>query len=237
MQNSEQKRRARFGWRDLMSSETGLAILLMSLVLVVFVVLPLGSGGGLRRLLLEILLTAVLISGAIAVFASGPVRLTLASLGVATMALSWIQLLWSHPLLDRIGLIGITVFLAGVFVGLLQRVFREGPVGRNRIFGAVAAYLTLGLVFTFVFHLVELSTPGSFTEGVAPPPTVVVSPSRLDGDLLYFSFVTLTTLGYGDINPTWELPRSLAILEALLGQLFIATVLARLVALGMVREN
>jgi hypothetical protein len=111
---------------------------------------------------------------------------------------------------------------------LIGRVFQDGAVTRARVQGAVAAYLLIGLVWANFYRLCYLLLPGSF-QIAAPAPGQPFQP--IDSQLTYFSYVTLTTLGYGDIVPIHPTPRMLAILEALVGQLFPATLLARLVSL------
>ena len=115
-------------------------------------------------------------------------------------------------------------------VVVLTQVFREGTITFNRIQGAIAAYLLLGLFWAFVYELVSLQWPAAFAS--ASP--VGVSPNEdLSSRFIYFSLVTLTTMGYGDITPVHPIARSLATMEALLGQLFPAVLLARLVSMEL----
>ena len=107
---------------------------------------------------------------------------------------------------------------------VLAQTFRAGPVNRHRIEGAVAAYLLLGLAWALAYELVGLLAAGAFSG------TGRSGPER--PDLVYFSFVTLTTVGYGDVTPVHPVARSLAVAEALTGQLYPAILLARLVSLS-----
>ena len=109
------------------------------------------------------------------------------------------------------------------FLHVLAQVFRAGSVNRHRILGAIAVYLLLGLAWGEAYSALAMVVPEAFSP-VGPPGA---DPQRW----LYYSFVTLTTVGYGDITPVGPLARSLAILEALTGQLYPAILLARLVAL------
>jgi hypothetical protein len=120
----------------------------------------------------------------------------------------------------------VIMLLMGLF---LIEVYRPGPITRFRVGGAVAAYLLLGLTWAYVYALVEFQAPGSlrFPDSAAPGQNL----PRLRADVAYFSFTTLTTLGYGDILPVSPFARSMAVLEALVGQLFVATLIARLVSL------
>jgi len=109
---------------------------------------------------------------------------------------------------------------------LARQAFRRGPVDGERIFAALDAYLLSGLIFGVSYMMIERHWPASFG-----------APGAIDLDFpaaVYFSFVTLATLGYGDITPASEAARGLAILEAVGGQLYIAVLVARLVGLHAV---
>jgi hypothetical protein len=105
-------------------------------------------------------------------------------------------------------------------------VFAPGRITFHRIVGAVILYLSIGLIFVALFGFVALFDPTAFN---------AIGPLRgnfaIAGNLIYFSFVTLTTMGYGDIVPVHPYARSLANIEAIIGQLYPATLLARLVTL------
>ncbi|MHC1730319.1 MAG: potassium channel family protein [Syntrophobacteraceae bacterium] len=98
----------------------------------------------------------------------------------------------------------------------------------HRIAGAVAIYLLLGLIWTRMYQLVELVSPGSFR--------IHEGETLNAGSLAYFSFVTLATLGYGDIVPTHIVARDLAVLEAIMGQLYMVILISRLVSEGSAKH-
>jgi hypothetical protein len=120
------------------------------------------------------------------------------------------------------------VLVATMMVIVLLRSVREGRVTGHRLSGAVAAYLLCGLFFAYAFAVVDGISPGAFTATAGLDP-----PSRDWSGFLYCSLVTLATLGYGDITPLHPAARSLASLEAFIGQLYPAILIARLVALEM----
>ena len=128
------------------------------------------------------------------------------------------------------------VFLGFLIWNLLQDLAKSERPTSERIFGALAAYVFIGLLFALIFAHMEYRYPGSFS---LPQSTVVegaTDGSNLFPLFTYFSFVTLTTLGYGDITPVAEHARTLAWFEALLGQLYLAVMVAGFVALH-VSEN
>ena len=120
------------------------------------------------------------------------------------------------------------LFLGYVFGVIVWRVLRDRVVTFDTVAGAACAYFLLGLLWGDLFLLVERWRPGSF----AIPTGWLVGPGRdLRAALMYFSFSTLTTLGYGDIHPTDPAAGGLCAAEALIGQLYVAIMIARMVGL------
>jgi len=113
--------------------------------------------------------------------------------------------------------------MCGWFVG--RHVFAPGPVDLNRIAGGVCIYMIAAITWAFSYTLLNQWIPGSFN-GLDSVP--------LDdqlAEMFYFSFVTLTTLGYGDMTPVHPFARWLAQVEAVFGQLYIAILIATLVGM------
>jgi Ion channel len=108
-----------------------------------------------------------------------------------------------------------------------RAIFAPGTVTYHRIVGGVLLYLSIGLTFVALFGLMVLLQPNAFNNLTSFQGNFGV------GTLIYFSFVTLTTIGYGDIVPLHPYVRSLANVEAIVGQLYPATLLARLVTLEL----
>lgn len=107
-----------------------------------------------------------------------------------------------------------------------RTVFGEGRMNQHRVLGAVVLYLNFAIMFSALYRLIAELNPGAFS-GIPASFTRTTSV----GDLMYFSISTLTTVGYGDIAPVNPVARSLANFEALIGQLYPAIVLARIVTL------
>jgi Ion channel len=119
------------------------------------------------------------------------------------------------------------LLIALVIIWTVARaVFGPGRITYHRVVGAILLYLTIGLVFVALYTLVGAYSPNAFSG------MTVTAHVSLPSDLVYFSFTTLTTLGYGDIMPVHPIARSLSNVEAIIGQVYPATLLARLVSLG-----
>ena len=125
-----------------------------------------------------------------------------------------------------------TVFTAAV---LLSAVLAAGRITPDKLSGAVCIFLLLGITWASVFSVMELVTPGSieFPEEEAASVAESLQRGEPSMSLIYFSFVTLTTLGYGDIVPVSRTARTLAWTEAVVGQLYLAILVARLVGMQL----
>ena len=117
------------------------------------------------------------------------------------------------------------VFAISLGTVVARAVFRPGRVTTHRIVGAVLLYLLIALAFATLFVFVGLSLPNSFI-GMTFDDNLTVANSAI-----YFSFVTLTSTGYGDIVPIHPIARSLCTAESIVGMLYPATLLVRLVTL------
>ena len=105
----------------------------------------------------------------------------------------------------------------------------ERWVTRDTLLGALVVYLLIGITCTVVYEVIEVLAPGSFTNLQG------LSPEEAFAELNYFSMVTLTTLGYGDIAPVAPTARTTAVLEAIVGQFFVAGVVGLLISRGSVQ--
>jgi hypothetical protein len=209
-----------------------LTALTIMLAILLFVVAPLQAAGivaahyfGLAFALL--LLGAVfLVSGSVA--AMGAILLSLGLVLAATV------LRLRQPAILDIYLDAAAWLLAGVTLAVVaaRAVFAPGRVTFHRIIGAVLLYLDIGLVFVALYGFMALVVPEAF-KGLAP----LQDKLGVAANLIYFSFVTLTSVGYGDIAPLHPLARGVANVESIIGQLYPATLLARLVTLQLAGQN
>jgi hypothetical protein len=206
-------------WKD----DRGLSIFLAALVAII-VGPALGPVGLPGRFLGDALISLMLVSGAAAVTDRPRATLIVSATTVAALSVRWAS--WLLPtdglaVWREISTLATLVVLCFVVLAL---VLRRGPITARRIQGAIAVYLLLGFIWAQLYELVTLWHPGAFTGAVE---------DRGSLPWTYYSFVTLTTMGYGDIMPVHPVARALAVLEALSGQLYLAIMLARLVSLEL----
>ena len=211
------------------STDRSLSVLLGSLVVLIFVIPALRSGAeGTTSLLVQIFFTLVFVSGLSAIAVSRATRVVGAVVFAGAIALYWLDYFDPHAGLGAWTALGRVLATGLLTVLVLRQVFREGPITPQRIEGAVAVYLLLGFAWAGIYELIGGIWPGAFRFSDTPRDR-----SELATSLAYYSFVTLTTMGYGDITPVHPAARSAAILEALTGQLFPAILIARLVAMEL----
>jgi len=128
-----------------------------------------------------------------------------------------------------------TLFFGLIAVVVLRHILSVKEVTADTILGAICAYLLLGMAWAMIFSLIEILAPGSFLRGGSDITAGFAgSGGRTVSSFIYYSFVTLTTLGYGDITPNSSPAAALSSLEAVTGQLYIAILIARFVALHIV---
>jgi len=133
----------------------------------------------------------------------------------------------------RMLLVGSLLLAACIFAFALYRILRAilaSQASADAIFGAVCGYLLLGIIWALLYRAVDTACPGSFALS-ATSKTAATRESIDRGVLSYYSFITLSTVGYGDVTPLTPLARTLAWIEAVAGQFYLATLVAGLVGL------
>ena len=218
--------RARQGWRRWVDSDNSLAALLFFLVLYGFFVYPLAGEDGRIGPLAASSFSIVLVLGVMATTKHKGARMVMVILGATALASHWLHFFVRQHAVHVLSAAAAILFF-GVLAGLITtRVFRAGSINIFRIYGAIAVYLVLGILWGEIYVLLYLVEPAAF---YFDPSTQCGEPPI--SELIYFSFSTLTTLGLGDIIPVNPIARSMATLEALVGQIYPAVLLARLVTL------
>lgn len=200
-------------------SLTVMFVLLMSFI---FLLVPALNPGRFGQLLVKIVYSAMLLTAIISV-ANNKRFVTVVSISaLVSLFINWLSDIEPTRIVLIAHDLGSIFFDAFFAWAILVKTFKQGEITYQRIEGSIVVYLLLGLIFASVFHAVYLfAGPTSF--------------NNIKGDnfkeFLYFSFTSLTTMGYGDITPVHPLARSLANFEALMGQLYPAILIARLVSM------
>jgi hypothetical protein len=209
-------------------SDPLLTALTVMLAVLLFVVGPLQATGVVAAHLFGIAFGLVLVA-AVFIVSSSRVALVAILVAVSLIVLATVLRI-RQPSAADIYLDATAWLITGLTLSIVvaRAVFASGQVTFHRIIGAVLLYLNIGLIFVALFCFVALRIPNAFT-GIGP----LHDNLAVAGNLIYFSFVTLTSVGYGDIVPLHPFARSLANVEAIIGQLYPATLLARLVTLEL----
>jgi len=152
----------------------------------------------------------------------------------ALLALPTFSIMWTSHFIDIGGfehvknLFGM-LFMLYLTILFLEHFFRQDEINREVIFGALVVYLLMGLMWGYGYTLLEHLLPGSFNH---PASLAELEVTAFD----YFSFVTMTTLGYGDITPASDSARAMVITQAVSGQVYLAVLVARLVGLNIAQR-
>ena len=202
--------------------------LLISIILW-FVLRPFLDGLTHLTPLMDLFVTLILLSGVFALIQNRGVFIFGLIFALFTLFTRWILHLMHISSLDMINQI-LSILFMGFIVGIiLSSLFREEEITSDIIMAAICGYFLIGLLWNNVYHLLAILEPGAFQFSHTPG-------SRGE-DFTYYSFVTLTTLGYGDITPVTDPARSLSLLEAVTGQLYLAVLVARLVGIHIAQSR
>ena len=187
-------------------------------------IVPLAQFATWGRLAGRAILSLIIISGLIATVRDRRIILLAIALTVVSLFVGWEDVERPNLYLHLFNNLYSWVFIALLIVLILRQVFREGPITPRRVQGSIAVYMLLGLLWAVSYEIVELLNPGFFSIASQRGSATLLQ-------LVYFSFTTLATLGLGDILPISPLARALVVLEALVGQLFPVSLIARVVTL------
>jgi len=176
-------------------------------------------------LLMDIFITAIFMSGLYA--ASPKKQFFYVSLLIAfpALAVKWSSYFMEVPSSFIVGQVFIAIFFTFLVVFILHYLSKEKKITADVIAGAICGYLLIGLMWASFYSVLEALQPGSFQV-----------PEHLSTDssiFTYYSYVTLTTLGFGDIIPMTNQARSLSVLESVAGPVYLAVLVARLIGMGI----
>ncbi|HBK89464.1 MAG TPA: potassium channel family protein [Cyclobacteriaceae bacterium] len=212
------------------TEDRSLTALLVYLLIVIFVLPPLTLSRG-SEIVNAVFFSMVLVSGVFAANEHGHVRLLILILAAIAIVVHWLNLS-SLPLQEADNIFSM-LSLGTLASVVLYHVFKEGNFTHHRILGAVSVYLLIGLIWSKAYHLVFLGDSNAFVF-----PHLQANEEIVYTRFVYFSYETLTTLGFGDIIPINPIAKSLVMIEGLTGQLFPAIMITRLVSLEIeARKN
>jgi hypothetical protein len=215
--------------RESLRSQFG--FLFLSLLLAIAIP-PLLPSGPLVSIIFAVLLTAVLLSGLFAVVSERTHFMIGAAMVAPALVLSW----WGEAVgsltLDTLGTVFAVVFFCYLTWLILLHIIVARSVNADIIFAAICVYMLIGWICGLGFDIIEVAN--GEVQALAGGAS---SRALQSGEGMYYSLVTLTTLGYGDITPVSRVARSLAVLEAVAGQLFLVVMIARLVGLQIAHSG
>jgi hypothetical protein len=221
-------------------SLTGLLTIILGLIGAAFVLMPFFTG---VELVADAVRVAIEVLLVLAVWRlSGNHRLLAVVAGIVLLNEVTEQLvaLTPRPELVVLSEVCALAFIATTAGFMAWTAWRQESVGAESLIGAIAVYFLIGYLWATVFSLVEFGSSGSFASLCDPLPdgTVDCRPEIAQfPKLIYFSFVTMTTLGYGDVVPLTRAAEGVAAMAAVSGQLFLAMVIGRLVSLYMAKRR
>lgn len=218
--------------RKLPFADRALTIMLFVIVVDLFLVSPLAQTIAGSRHWSHILLSAVLLLGALVIWGNLWLTDFFVATSIACIFAGVAHWKWGHEEFEYAGTILAAVNFTLLGYLIARRVFAPGRINLHRIQGAVAVYLLAGMILSQLLHLISISHPGAFLLLGHP-----ASHEDIVGHLGYFSFVTLTTLGFGDITPVHPIARSFTLLGAVFGTLYPAILIGRLVSQEMVHSR
>lgn len=217
--------RIRANW----SVERSLSVMLAVLLLHMFVLTPTRFFGQAFKLVSTIFLFFMVAQGILTMVKSRMMRRALVCMVVGVFLFKFASFTWDVRWLAIGDSLFTLISLCALIVIIYRQVSGDGPVTGHRIRGAIAEYLLIAMLFAFLYGLVEEIAPGAFVFASGG-----TAPVNAHGETFYyFSMVTLTTVGFGDILPTNPFVRSLVMLEALIGTLYPAILIGRLVTLEL----
>lgn len=198
------------------------AYLTATLFLLVLV-FPASEGFAFQRIVLSGLFSLVLLSSALSVCQSRRMLIVVLCVGIPGLALTWLARLTAVSRV--VALVALALLVASwllVIAMMVGNILATKSVTANTLFQAVSAYMLLGVAWAGIYRILAMLDPGA----IRP-----LGPESSWGEFMYFSFTNLTTLGYGDITPVSSFAKSLVIVESVVGPMYLAILVARLVGL------
>jgi hypothetical protein len=218
--------------------ERSLRALLIYMSISLFVWIPLADYANQwwSFLISDTLFNLIILAGVFSVLTRWKKQLLFIAIALLTSLLRIVSFLTQLEWAQLASYIFAILFMIHLANMVLQHIFKDGPVNFYRIQGSIVVFMIVGIVYAWLYTLLETLHPGSFTITEASQ-----SYKDLFSHFLYFSFATMTTLGFGDMIPTRSLAKSLVVFQGMIGLLYPVIMIARLVSMEVAhsanREN
>ena len=212
-------------------------IILLASLLFIFLVYPFFGGLPDSKIFLKLLISIVLVAAVIAT-THKVLHLVIAScLAFFAILTSWGEIFYDTQVWVALNLVLNIVFIGYVIWVHLVKIMTTKEVTKNLLYGAICIYMLIGLMMSFVFILIDLYVPNSFIIAISPITNGSFAVEQHFFRYVYYSFVTLTTLGYGDIRPLSQPAQAFSYMEAIAGQFYLTVLVARLIGLYLSKNK
>lgn len=205
-------------------------LFLLILILIILIGAPFIEDYSRFHLVFDIIITVIFIAIIYAISHKKRYLILAIILAIPLIATMWTQNFVQHQAVSAAGKFFAILFFGFATINILQFIFKQKEVSKEVIFAAVVVYLMMAFMWSYAYGLLEHFEPGSFS----------VPEGQLKDDRflwIYYSFVTITTLGYGDMTPLTDRASGLAVFEAISGQIYLVVLVAWLVGMHVSRQS
>jgi hypothetical protein len=208
--------------------ERSLSALLIYMGISLFVWIPLAdySDRWWGFLISDILFNLIILAGVFSVLTRWRKQILFISIAILVSLLRIFSFLTEVKWVELAGYVLAILFFTQLARMVMKHIFKDGPVNHYRIEGSIAVFMIIGIVYAWLYTILESFLPGSFAITEASQ-----SYHDLFSQFLYFSFITMTTIGFGDMIATGSLAKSLVIFQGMIGLLYPVILIARLVSM------
>lgn len=214
-------------WSAIIRPFTGYFSQLLTSLILLFIFRPYGRGA-LYMAIWEVFLVVLFLTAMLNCHHSKKIKIFAACFGIPALLLEWIHLIYPHTHIALAFVLCTIIFIFITTSSIIKQVVINARVRMETLRGVVCAYFMVAFGFAFFYYLVSLIDINSFSFSNFDP--LHSTHSHLLSELMYFSFVTLLCIGYGDVIAVHDVAQTLAILEGVVGQFYIAILVSRLVA-------
>jgi Ion channel len=204
------------------SEDRSLSVLLLLLLLYIFVLVPAPNHGRTGEILIKIIYSLILFGAILSVLKQKKFKLIVSIFAIIGFVITWLNEISTGISISIANDISVILFTSFFAIAILIKTFQPGDITFQRIQGSIVVLILFGAIFAYAFHVIYLIAGESSFNNIRDANV---------REFLYFSFTTLTTTGFGDITPGNTYARALANLEGLIGLLYPAILIGRLVSM------